>query len=267
VTGITQARLHQLFDLNRETGELIWRTGAPGNARSGTSAGFKCPNGRVYLQISGKQYTRARLVYQYVHGEPLPFELIHKNGDPSDDRLENLRPVIKYPDKKITQVYLRRNFEVDYATGEVYRRLETRHRPILKKKSLGYKNADGHVEIDVLDQTMRRHQLVYLYTHGKLPKEINHINGILDDDRPENLRPATASQRNMHRRAGKLSKPLPKGVIFREDLKTKPFQARITVNGRVIILGYFPTLEEASAAYDDAAMKCFGEFARPNNLL
>jgi hypothetical protein len=71
-----------------------------------------------------------------------------------------------------------------------------------KGRSLGYKNANGHVEIDVVDQTMRRHQLVYLYVHGKLPKEINHINGILDDDRPEKLRPATASQRNMHRRPG-----------------------------------------------------------------
>lgn len=40
------------------------------------------------------------------------------------------------------------------------------------------------------------------------------------------------------------------------------WQARITVNGREISLGYFKTIEEAATAYTQGAKRFFGEYAR-----
>jgi hypothetical protein len=107
---------------------------------------------------------------------------------------------------------------------------------------------------------------VYLYVHGRIPEQINHKNGILSDDRPENLREVTASQRNMSKIAGRLGRDLPKGVSQHKWVKTNPFYARIKANGKTVHLGYFATPEEAAAAYDAAAKNLFGKFARPNNL-
>lgn len=47
---------------------------------------------------------------------------------------------------------------------------------------------------------------------------------------------------------------------------TKTFQARITVGGRDISLGYFKTAEEAALAYNDAAKFYHGVHARLNQL-
>ena len=45
---------------------------------------------------------------------------------------------------------------------------------------------------------------------------------------------------------------------------SRPWQARIHVKHKPIFLGYFSTIEEAAMAYDEAARKYFGDFARLN---
>jgi hypothetical protein len=44
----------------------------------------------------------------------------------------------------------------------------------------------------------------------------------------------------------------------------RKYQANIQVEGEKIYLGTFATIEEASAAYAEAARQHFGEFARPS---
>lgn len=45
-----------------------------------------------------------------------------------------------------------------------------------------------------------------------------------------------------------------------------PWTAQIHVNRKCLFLGYFSTLGTAAAAYNDAALKYFGKFARLNKL-
>jgi hypothetical protein len=85
---------------------------------------------------------------------------------------------------------------------------------------------------------------------GRWPQfEIDHRNGIHDDNRWENLRDGTKSynlqnQRKAHRnnKIGLL------GVGKKRD----GFQARIHLNGKTRYLGSFPTPELAYAAYLEA---------------
>jgi hypothetical protein len=110
-------------------------------------------------------------------------------------------------------------------------------------------------------QVVRRHKLVFLYVYGRMPEQINHKNGILTDDRPENLREVTTSQRSMNKIAGRLGRDLPKGVSQKKSGFT-PFYARIKANGKSFYLGSFATPDEVAAAYEAAAKNLFGEFAR-----
>jgi len=53
-----------------------------------------------------------------------------------------------------------------------------------------------------------------------------------------------------------------KGVTWRKN--RRKWLAMIKVDGRQTYVGMFPTAEDAAYAYDDAARKYHGEFARTN---
>jgi hypothetical protein len=132
VTRITQARLRQIFDLNFETGELIWRSPTAPQINAGTVAGtLDTRSGKAFVKVFGKSYRRSHLVYMYVHGGPAPWRIVHLNGNLADDRPENLRVVLKYPDKKITQAYVRKIFMLNPETGELFRKEEAQSQGIL----------------------------------------------------------------------------------------------------------------------------------------
>ena len=93
---------------------------------------------------------------------------------------------------------------------------------------------------------------------------VNNDRCKLDDDpsdnRLENLREATPTQNNYNRAIQRNSRSGFKGVYRRKD--TGKYQACIRVDKTPLILGYFDTPEEASRAYEAAAVKYHGEFAR-----
>lgn len=92
--------------------------------------------------------------------------------------------------------------------------------------------------------------------------EIDHANLDGLDNRRENLRPATRSQNmaNCPKRKGTHSS-IYKGVC---RLRDNYFKAYIMHQYRRIHLGYFKCEEDAARAYDEAARRYFGEFARLN---
>ena len=265
-TAFTREELHQLFTLNSETGELIWKIARAGCIRVETSAGGLSANGRVYIRLLGRHYLRSRLVYQYVHGDILPDEVVHINGNPQDDRPENLCPVFRHPDKVLTQGYLHATYDLDEETGGLTRKVEAQNRVDLIGKPIAYR-INGRVYVSVLGRKMPKYHLVYMYVHGYIPEQIIHRNGNLSDDRPENLLAATMSQKAWNKGPHR-GRELPKGVHVRPEKQKrgKPYSARIMKDGKRYYLGSFETAEEAAEAYDGAARSLFGEYARTNNL-
>lgn len=92
---------------------------------------------------------------------------------------------------------------------------------------------------------------------------VDHKNGDSLDNRRENLRIATQQQNNQNQRvrAGKKTSIF-KGVSFHKD--TNKWQVKIKGPEKEIHLGLYLSEEEAAMAYDRAARKIFGEFAKCN---
>lgn len=91
---------------------------------------------------------------------------------------------------------------------------------------------------------------------------VDHVNGFGTDNRRENIRPATYSQNNANRRKKCKTSSLFKGVTWKRD--KKKWKAYVGFKGRQRHIGYFANEAEAARAYDMAAIKAFGEYARPN---
>ncbi len=108
----------------------------------------------------------------------------------------------------------------------------------------------------------RQHRVAFAIYYGREPKgEIDHIDRNKLNNVISNLREATRGE-NARNIAGRGAHG--KGVFRHPFRKKNPFQARIQLNGRLQNLGSFPTIEQARAAYLDAAHKLHGEFACPN---
>lgn len=113
----------------------------------------------------------------------------------------------------------------------------------------GRKSNNGYRQIGLGGRIYLAHRLAWLVVYGEWPKcQIDHINGIKDDNRISNLRDVTIAQ-NSHA----IFKPQPnnrtgfRGVTFNKWIGK--FHAKITKAGKTLFLGYFRTAEEASAAY------------------
>ena len=96
--------------------------------------------------------------------------------------------------------------------------------------------------------------------HLVLPKRdgltVDHINRNSLDNRRCNLRYATRSENGANMdRGGEFKGVTPHGPGFK---------AQITIDGKNVVLGTYPTKEEAAKAYDAAATERWGEYARVN---
>lgn len=110
---------------------------------------------------------------------------------------------------------------------------------------------DGYRTGTILTRPIRAHRAAWAIHFGEWPKgEIDHINGVKDDNRITNLRDVSRSE-NM-RNAGIRHDNASGHTGVRWDERTQRWQAEIKRNYRSIHLGRFATIEEAIAARQSA---------------
>jgi hypothetical protein len=94
-------------------------------------------------------------------------------------------------------------------------------------------------------------------------KKVDHENGNGLDCRRNNLRAATHADNMRNAKRKSSNRTGYKGVKYRAKYR-KRWIAKIMVNRKDIHIGAFLTALEAARAYDEAAKKHFGPFARTN---
>ncbi|MFA6903333.1 MAG: HNH endonuclease signature motif containing protein [Gallionellaceae bacterium] len=155
----------------------------------------------------------------------------------------------------LSQQLLKRILSYDPETG-IFTYLEKTAKRISIGKIAGCKTKNGYLVIKINGIRFRLHRLAFLYMTGNLPtNEVDHINHIKTDNRWANLRNATRIQ-NARNKSGAYKNNLSTGLIgsYKPKDKTK-FRAMISVEGKVVHLGYFSNPLDANQAYIDAKNK------------
>jgi len=165
--------------------------------------------------------------------------------------------------RKITQSLMIKHFT--YSEGKLFWRERTSTRNVARVgDEAGGPDKKGYRQIGFFKKRHRTHRLIFLFHHGWLPAEIDHIDRDTSNDRIENLRPASRLN-NMHNTRYKVSgSSRHKGVYF--DKVRQKYRARIRGNGRTECLGFFTDEDAAGRAYNAAAIRIQGSYATLNKI-
>ena len=133
----------------------------------------------------------------------------------------------------------------DWFEGSAYcadRLANTFNKQFAGKEAFACRNAKGYRYAKLIGRNEMGHRVAFAHFHGRWPDdEIDHINGVRDDNRIANLREADRSlnMRNTHS---------VKGYCFEKGRRSTPWSAYIAHEGKSIRLGRFATEAEAAAA-------------------
>lgn len=145
--------------------------------------------------------------------------------------------------KTIKQDLLRELF--DYKNGQLFWRIDKSYKT--KAGSIAgclCKNS-GYVKVGINKKQYQCHRLIWIWNNGDILSdfEIDHINGIRNDNRIENLRLVTSQENKFNRKDVK-------GYVW--DKSRNKWLAYINLNNKFKNLGRFDKEEDARNAYLNA---------------
>lgn len=154
----------------------------------------------------------------------------------------------------------------DYQDGELFWKVSKGSRA-----NIGYRAGSvirsGYLHVMINGKHYYNHRLIFLYHHGYLPEFLDHIDGDSLNNDISNLRVATQQENCRNKKKGKSINGKSttsnfKGVTW--DKQHQKWMSYIFVGGKRKHLGRFVSEIDAAKAYNKAATKSFGEFARLN---
>jgi len=157
----------------------------------------------------------------------------------------------------ITQETLKAQFEYEPETGML--RCTTGRRKAYPWRGAGKQRR--YLIAEICGEAIYLHRAVWLWHFGTLPAMVDHIDGNPGNNRIENLRECTPAQNQYNSARKSNNKSGYKGVAYC-PMYRNPWRARIVVDKRVVLLGYFGSVEEAAKAYEAGAATYAKEFAR-----
>lgn len=178
------------------------------------------------------------------------------------EKKENALPAKKTRSKAIplpSQDKLRSLFFYTPETGELKWRIRIPNKAGLYE-SVGHKDVTGYLATRIKGKMFRVHRLIWMLHNGEDPGllHVDHINGIKDDNRIQNLRLANQSQNGCNCKMRSHNTSGVRGVSWMP--KRKQWQTYINHGGKRFALGCFKDFDEAVKIVTEARTRLHQEF-------
>jgi len=164
---------------------------------------------------------------------------------------------------ELTKELIEAKYEYKPDTGEFLRKHDVNQYPA--GSVAGYiKKSDGYIYIKIGQKAYLAHRIAWLVTHGEMCKyDIDHINGIRNDNIISNLRSVNRSL-NLHNSSARARNTSGhKGIVYVPKGKKK-WLAKVMINYKHHYLGVFHTIEEAVLARNNFVEANLGVRYRTN---
>jgi hypothetical protein len=148
-----------------------------------------------------------------------------------------------------------------YANGKIIRKTTVGN---TKAGSIvNYKEPNGYLRVRVDGKRYTVHQVVFCMQYGYIPKMLDHINCIKDDNRIENLREATKFENGYNTKTPITNTTGTKNIQWIKHMNK--FQVRLKVKKQNKVIGYFSDMDLAQLVADEARNKYHGAFTNHGN--
>ena len=152
---------------------------------------------------------------------------------------------------------LKQLFDLDVATGTL--RWRVARRSVKAGDVAGAKRLDGYAHVCIDGQFFQSHRVVFAISNGYWPEQVDHANGIRDDNRPVNLREATASKNRCNAARPRNNTSGVKGVYWCKQIGK--WKARVGFARKTYYVGVFDDIADAADAIDAMRKSIHGDFA------
>lgn len=179
---------------------------------------------------------------------------------------EQLARLLRYEPETGKLFWLPRPLEFFHDSGGRYtaeRAKQIFDTSFANKEALTARNPAGYARGNLFGRNVMAHRAAFCLMTGGWPEhQIDHINGVRDDNRWVNLREADNRQNQQNSASAKGSSSKYVGVALCK--KSLRWIAYICPDGTKVHLGSFRSEEDAARARDKAAKEMFGAYARLN---
>lgn len=159
----------------------------------------------------------------------------------------------------LTQARLQELFTYD--NGCLHFRTKSFAQGVVGARAGFARKKDKYRQLKVDGKAYLEHRVIWLYHHGHWPdKDLDHINGVRDDNRICNLRLATRAENNRNTCIRSTNRSGVKNVCY--DTESRKWLVSLRIAGRQAKIGRFHDLELAALVATEYRDRAHGSFAR-----
>ena len=146
----------------------------------------------------------------------------------------------------------------EYRDGALYWRVKPCRRDPIGMKAGAFDASRGYTTVGYQRKRYYIHRLIFLFHHGYMPLEVDHIDADRHNNKIENLRAATSAQNQRNKSLQRNNTSGHKNVRWVNG----KWAVELKINGKAKYFGRFEDLELAALMASEARDKYHGEFAR-----